>query len=52
MPPEAFERCVANGGRVRTMKPNKNQYFYICYYKGKSYSGEVHIVKKVKKGKK
>jgi hypothetical protein len=50
--PEAFENCVANGGRVRTRKLGNGKYIHICYYKGKSYASEVHTVKKVKKGKK
>ena len=45
--PEAFEACVRNGGRVRTISgPNKlfglakGQYRHLCFLKGKSYSGE------------
>ena len=40
--PAGFERCVANGGRVRTIKPNAGTYIKICYLNGKSYRGEVH----------
>jgi len=29
--PRAYERCVRNGGRVRTVKPNQDQYLRICY---------------------
>jgi len=46
--PEDFERCVKNGGRVRTMSgPNKlfglkrGEYRHICFLKGKSYLGEI-----------
>lgn len=49
--PADFERCVAEGGRVRTVKPNPGTYIHVCYDKsGKSHTGEVkHTGKKVKK---
>jgi hypothetical protein len=44
--PEAFNKCVKSGGRVRTISgPNKmfglekGQYKYICFKDGKSYAG-------------
>ena len=41
--PADFEKCVAEGGRVRTIKVGKGKYMRICYDKvGKSHSGEVH----------
>jgi len=40
--PEAFERCRANGGKIRTKKLSGNRYMRICYHNGKSYPGEVH----------
>jgi hypothetical protein len=39
--PENFNRCVAEGGRVRTIKVGQNKYVHVCYKDGKSYSGEV-----------
>ena len=40
--PEDFNRCVREGGRVRTLKVGKNKYMRICYdKKGKSHAGEV-----------
>ena len=52
--PEDFERCVRNGGRVRTKKLPNGKYIKLCFLNGKSYSGEVHIKekKKSKKSKK
>jgi len=44
--PKDFERCVKNGGRVRTIKPKKGKYLHICYLNGKSYHGEVKSSKK------
>ena len=40
--PADFEKCAAEGGRVRTMKVGKSKYMHICYDKaGKSHAGEV-----------
>jgi len=47
--PKAFERCVKNGGRVRTIKHGKNKYQHICYINGESYEGEVKTKKKKEK---
>ena len=44
--PAAFERCVKNGGRVRTIKPRADVYIKVCFINGKSYRGEVHHKKK------
>jgi len=53
--PAEFERCVKDGGRVRTVSgPNKKygvgkgQYVHFCFKGGKSYRGEVKT-KEVKK---
>ncbi len=47
--PVAFEKCVREGGRVRTLTLPKGKYIRICYdKKGKSHSGEVKT-KEVKK---
>jgi len=40
--PAAFEKCVKDGGRVRTKKLSGGRYIKICYKDGKSYAGEVH----------
>lgn len=47
--PASFDRCVANGGKVRTKTIGKFKYQRICFLKGKSYAGEVKTKKKVKK---
>jgi hypothetical protein len=47
--PKDFERCVDQGGRVRTKKLKDEKYVHVCYDKrGKSHAGEV----KRKKGDK
>jgi len=47
MSPQAFDKCVNEGGRVRTMPLSKGRYMKVCYDKdGKSHSGEVHTKKK------
>ncbi len=48
--PLDFERCVREGGRVRTITPKKGVYVHICYDKqGKAHRGEVkHVQKKNK----
>jgi len=46
MPPEAFDRCVRNNGRVRTKKLSKGRYIRICFDKqGKSHAGHVKKAK-------
>lgn len=45
--PADFDMCVANGGRVRTLKVGKSKFMHICYDKeGKSHAGEVKKKKK------
>lgn len=39
--PGGFDKCVAEGGRVRTKSLSGGRYIHICFLKGKSYSGEV-----------
>jgi len=46
--PAEFERCVRNGGRVRTKSLSDNRYIKICYLNGKSYAGETHERKSAK----
>jgi hypothetical protein len=44
--PADFEKCVSEGGKVRTIKVGKNKYMHVCYDKaGKSHSGEVKVRK-------
>ena len=45
--PADFDKCVREGGRVRTMKVGKDRYMHICYDKaGKSHAGEVKTKQK------
>ena len=44
--PAGFDRCVKNGGRVRTKKLSGGRYMHICFLNGKSYAGEVKTKKK------
>ena len=39
--PAGFNKCVKNGGRVRTKKLSGNRYMHICFLNGKSYAGEI-----------
>ncbi len=40
--PSGFDKCVEEGGRVRTKKLSDGRYIHICYDKsGKSHAGEV-----------
>lgn len=39
--PEAFDKCVREGGRIRTKQLKDGKYIRICYLNGKSYPGEV-----------
>lgn len=41
--PQAFDSCVKNGGRVRTIKLKGDKYMHVCFPKGggKSIPGEV-----------
>jgi len=47
--PEKFDQCVADGGRVRTMKVKGGRYMRICFDKaGKSHASEVRKSKETK----
>lgn len=46
--PADFERCVKNGGRVRTIKRGKDKYQHICYDSKGSHAGEIKTRKKEK----
>ena len=42
MSPQAFDKCVREKGRVRTIKIKGGRYMHVCYDKsGKSHAGEV-----------
>jgi hypothetical protein len=45
--PEEFDRCVANGGKVRTKDLGKGKYMHVCIPKGggSSVGGEVKTKK-------
>jgi len=48
--PADYEKCVEEGGRVRTKKLKGGKYLHICFDKaGKSHAGEVKMGEK--KGK-
>lgn len=44
--PKNFEKCIREGGRVRTKKLSSGRYIHICFKDGKSYAGEVKKKKK------
>ncbi len=44
--PIGFERCVKNGGKVRTIKLGGNKYRHICTLNGKTYQGHIKTKKK------
>ncbi len=45
--PADFDKCVAEGGRVRTKKLKGGRYIRICYNKkGESFAGEVKTAEK------
>lgn len=48
--PADFEKCVREGGRVRTKKLKGNKYMHICFLRGKSYAGEEKTSKGAVKG--
>lgn len=40
--PEAFDKCVKQGGRVRTKSLSGSRFIRICFdSKGKSHAGEI-----------
>jgi len=45
--PAGFNKCVKQGGKVRTIavKGSKDKYEKVCYLDGKSYAGETHTKK-------
>ena len=39
--PASFDKCVSDGGRVRTKSLKDGKYIRVCFLNGKSYPGEV-----------
>lgn len=52
--PAAFDKCVSEGGRVRTKKLSGGKYMHICFPKGggPSVAGEVKEAKSESKSEK
>lgn len=50
--PQEFNKCVDQGGKVRTKSLNKTDYMHFCIINGKSYAGEVRKYKKILKANK
>ncbi len=40
--PAKFNRCIKDGGSVRTKTLKDGRYIKICYLHGESFAGEVH----------
>ena len=49
--PADFEKCVKEGGRVRTKRLKGDKYIHLCFKDGKSYAGEVKEAKYTRSGK-
>lgn len=45
--PASFDRCVAEGGKVRTKRLNADEYAHVCVKGGKSYMGYPKKYKKL-----
>lgn len=45
--PADFNKCVKDGGRVRTKQLSGGRYMHLCFIGGKSYAGEVHTKRKL-----
>ena len=46
--PAAFDSCVKNGGRVRTLSLANDKFRRMCFIGGKSFAGEIKTKKKKK----
>lgn len=44
--PRAFENCLKNGGRVRTVSLKDGKYVHVCYKGDKQFRGHVKTKKK------
>ena len=49
--PADFDKCRAEGGKIRTKRINSNEYMHICILNGKSYSGDMKQYKKLSRKK-
>ena len=47
--PAGFLKCVANNGKVRTIKLSDNKYRHKCTIGGKTYLGHIKTKKKKRK---
>lgn len=47
--PEAFDKCVKSGGKVRTIKLGNGKYRHVCVKDGRAHYGYVKHVKVEKK---
>jgi hypothetical protein len=48
--PAAYNKCIKDGGKVRTKDLGKGKYMHICSLNGKTYPGEVKTRKEPKGG--
>ena len=44
--PANFDKCVADGGYIKTIQKGKGKYQRTCAIKGKVYKGEIKTKKK------
>lgn len=44
----SFDKCVEEGGYIKTVQKGAGKYQRICYRKGKTYKGEIKKKKKHK----
>lgn len=44
-----FEKCIREGGRVRTKSLGGGKYMHLCFKDGKSFAGEIKTKKTKKK---
>lgn len=47
--PKGFDKCVANNGKVRTIKLSDNKYRHVCTLGDKKYYGHIKTKKKKRK---
>lgn len=44
--PKSFDKCVKDGGKIRTRKPSKNKFQRVCILGKKLFPGEIKTKKK------